>query len=313
MKNDFFENEEYKIKNGVLEEYLGEKKKVVINSSIDGHAVTKIGTFAFGTKKIDTLILQEGITEIQEAAFYRTYIKSLVLPTTITKIEKNIFHYYHPQNIVISRKMSKIKWNGIRKKCIPIVGEQFLLTNSHTGDYAFDAIIESYSQKNLFYYAIDESMMTLFSVGQDRADIVFDDKKIKSRGFMIQYLIRNGMLLTVNEETDCFDDNNYRSHNIRTAREIVLCKLSVEDEGNNWDNVVVKAHFVQGIYYFMRIEKIIYKGKTYYVSSREFLNPDKKVPYIKKVESVYNVAGMEVTEKEKEMVLKKYNLLRDIP
>ena len=313
MKDDIFENEEYKIKNGELTEYLVDKKKVIINANIEGHAVTTIGTGAFGNKKIDTLILQEGIKGISDLAFYRSNIKSLILPTTLTTVGSDFFRNNIPENIVVSRKMSKFKWNGLRKKCIPIVGGKLLLTNQHTGDKVLDAIIENYSIKNLFRSELEENMMTLFAVGKDREDIVFDSKRIKSKDFLVGYLIRCGIFLSVNENVDCSDDYNYRSYINHQAKDVVLCKLSVEDEGGSFDSVVIKAHFVKGTYYWMRIEKIIYKGKTFYISSREFLNPNDKIPYLKKVENVYDATEREVQGKDKEMVLKKYNLLRSIP
>ena len=87
----------------------------------------------------------------------------------------------------------------------------------------------------------------------------------------------------------------------------------MENEGGVLDNVVVKAHFVKGVYYWLRLEKIIYKGKTYYVLSKEFLNPSNEIPYLKKVENIYTATEKEVKGKEKAMVLRKYNLLRNIP
>ena len=312
MGNGFFENEEYRIRNGVLEAYLGEKKKISVAPQISSYKIKKIGKKAFRSKNFDTLIIREGIEEIEEGAFSQSHIRSLILPTTVINIEKNIFSDDMPENIVISRRITKGRWNQIRNRCIPVASGYFLLKNQSTEDIGMDTILEIFSQKNLFPRVINENMMTLFSM-EDREDIVFDNKKIKSKDFMIGYLIRNGIYASVNEEVDSIDDYNFRNSGSTRARHVVLCKLFVDDDSTNCDCVIVKAYFVKGIYYWMRIEKIIFNGKTYYVSSKEFLNPDDKIPYMKKVEKVYDDTEFEVNGKVKEMVLRKYNLLRNIP
>lgn len=217
------------------------------------------------------------------------------------------------ENIVLSRKVSKDKWYRLIKNCIPLVNGGYLLTATTTEDEAINYVLDMNKDRRKLPGLLFPEMITLFSVYDNNEDVVFGSRKIRSKDFLISYLIRNNILLNVNSEIDYWDDYNYRNPKKISAQDVVLCKLYIDNECNNTENIHFKAYFIKGIYYWMRAEKIRYDDRFYYILSKEFLNPDPKIPYIKKVENVYDDVGYEVSAERKKLILRKYNLLRQLP
>lgn len=74
--------DEFVIKDGVLVEYRGTGRKVVVP---DG--VTVIGTKVFAdNKSVEEIVLPDSVTKIEERAFTECSLKSITLPDTITYI-----------------------------------------------------------------------------------------------------------------------------------------------------------------------------------------------------------------------------------
>lgn len=313
MGNDCFETSEYKIKNGTLIQYIGEKKKVSVAPNVAGHKLLRIGATAFQSKRLDTLILREGIEEIEAGAFSGSCIQSLMLPSTIKSISAESFLDDLPQTITISRKLSKYSWRQLQKNCIAVVDGYHLLNVRITGDAIFDTLLDIYANKAMLPGEVNEEMLTLFAVSQDRQDIVFADKKIKSQEVMRGYLIRNEICAAVNAEVDAMDDYNFRHSGSKHAGDVILCKIFVDNDASDSEHVMIKAQFVKGTYYWMRIEKIMLNGKAYFILSKEFLNADETLPYMKKFEGVYDEGAFEVKGDERKLVLRKYDLLRNVP
>lgn len=314
MEKSFFENEEYRIENGTLINYLGDKKKIGIPSQVAGYKIKSIGGYAFGSKQIDTLILREGIEKIEEGAFARTNIKNLILPSTINRMSDAVFFFNNiPNNIVVYRSFSQASWNRLRNNCISTVTGSFLLRTNFTEDEVLSSIFKICDRQMIDPCIVNEDMMTLFTISENREDIVFNEKKIKSQNLMTEYLIRNEIFASVSQEVDDVDDYNFRNAGSTRAQDVILCKVCLDDCNKSSDCVRLKFHFVKGIYYWLRIEKIILEGKKYYISSKEFLNPNDRVPYIKKVENVYDETEFKVKDETRKLVLRKYNFLRNIP
>ena len=94
------ENEEYKysIANSsdggdmvILDEYIGTSKNVVIPSEIDGFPVKQIGTNAFVEKKLNSVVIPEGITYISAWAFALNNLYSIKFPNSLRKMGLGAF------------------------------------------------------------------------------------------------------------------------------------------------------------------------------------------------------------------------------
>ncbi|WP_207696677.1 hypothetical protein DOK67_0002255 [Enterococcus sp. DIV0212c] len=94
------ENEEYKysIANSsdgggmvILNEYIGTSKDVVIPSEIDGFPVKQIGPSAFEDKKLNSVVIPEGITYIGAWAFALNNLYSIKLPNSLKKMSLGAF------------------------------------------------------------------------------------------------------------------------------------------------------------------------------------------------------------------------------
>lgn len=313
MGNSYLKNEEYQIENGILTKYFGEKKKLSIPSRIAGYKVSGIGSKALDMRSIDKLALQEGIEEVFEEAFPYNIVKNLILPSTLKAFGKNNFPPHFPENIVVYRVIPNVAWERIKNDCTRILNGAYLLNPGDLDDVIVDCIWNQCAKERLLPGEVNEQMMILFAAIGDREDIIFDSKAITSKDFMVGYLIRNKIFASVSQEVDNVDDYNYRNYESTRPPGVVLCKVTLDETFRDNDCVRIKVHFMHGIYYWMRIEKLKYNKKTYYISGKEFLNPSAQIPYIKKIEDVYDDSENKVSDKTKEIVLRKYNLLRSIP
>lgn len=86
----------------VLTKYNGSDEVIVVPSEIDGKAVVQIeGTFC-NNKKIEKVILPEGISIVGEKAFYGcSNLNSVMLPDSVEIIENYAFAYCGLQEIVL--------------------------------------------------------------------------------------------------------------------------------------------------------------------------------------------------------------------
>ena len=73
--------------------YTGSAAELVIPDSIDGHAVTALGTDAFYSQTgLTSVVIPDSVTEIGEAAFqYCISLEKVVLPQGLTGLSKALF------------------------------------------------------------------------------------------------------------------------------------------------------------------------------------------------------------------------------
>lgn len=118
---------DFKIENGVLLNYFGESKEVVIP---DG--VTQIGAMAFYYKKIEKVIIPEGVSVIGEDAFRGcSMLDGIVLPESLVEIKKCAFYgcskiknINFPKNLRMIHTMA-FGFTGIKNVIIPETVEYF--------------------------------------------------------------------------------------------------------------------------------------------------------------------------------------------
>ncbi len=94
------------IENGVLTEYTGNDKNVVVPKS-----VTKIGESAFSCcENLQSVVIPESVTEIGEDAFsWCGNLQSVVIPEGVTKIGKRAFSWCgNLQSVVIPESVTEI-------------------------------------------------------------------------------------------------------------------------------------------------------------------------------------------------------------
>ncbi len=99
----------FKISNGILYKYLGDKAEVIIPNS-----VIKIGEEAFLSSKITSVVIPCGVREIRDRAFaYCFSLKSLSIANDVTLIGKNAFdHCRSLTQVVIPNSVIKIDSNA---------------------------------------------------------------------------------------------------------------------------------------------------------------------------------------------------------
>lgn len=100
---------EFAFHNGELMSYNGTNPDVVIPSTINGQAVTKIGYGAFKNKNISSVTIPSTVTSIRPYAFaYNKNFKTLVLPSQLPKIQEYSFYASGLETIVIPNSVKTI-------------------------------------------------------------------------------------------------------------------------------------------------------------------------------------------------------------
>ncbi|EHZ7795109.1 MucBP domain-containing protein [Listeria monocytogenes] len=106
----------------ILEEYIGSSKDVVIPSEIDGFPVKHIGTRAFEDKKLNNVVIPEGITYIEAWAFALNNFYSIKLPNSLRQMSLQAFAACHLSDISMP---DDVKMEGSDGK-----GDQFYNQNA---------------------------------------------------------------------------------------------------------------------------------------------------------------------------------------
>lgn len=74
-----------------ITKYNGSDKEIIIPEKIDGVLVKHIGKQAFGRKKLESVVIPNGVETLDEGAFAGNNLKSITLPKSILRLEKIAF------------------------------------------------------------------------------------------------------------------------------------------------------------------------------------------------------------------------------
>ena len=120
--------------------YRGSEQQLVIPSYINGKPVIQIGTRAFASKKLKSIVLPDTLHVIRTEAFARNEFTSITLPPNICRVEENAFSYCKKLRQVITKKTSQIDITAhafestpyLSEKSFVILGDMLLRVNLHT-------------------------------------------------------------------------------------------------------------------------------------------------------------------------------------
>ncbi len=125
--------------NGVITEYVGNEKDVVIPAIIGGEVIKAIGDCAFSGTEIENLVISEGIEYIGGGAFEYGSLKEITLPDSLREIGDSAFDScYGLDEIVIPDGVTKIGEYAFQSSGIKYIQ----LPNSITeiGECTFDGV-----------------------------------------------------------------------------------------------------------------------------------------------------------------------------
>ncbi|MDI9469585.1 MAG: leucine-rich repeat protein [Bacillota bacterium] len=120
---------------GMITDYIGHDRDLVIPSELDGVFVEKIGGSAFNNKQLISVIIPDTVTYIGEHAFSHNQLTRVVIPDSVTEIGSGAFQYNQLASVKISASVTEIRdWTFQHNKLTSVV-----IPNSVTsiGEWAF--------------------------------------------------------------------------------------------------------------------------------------------------------------------------------
>jgi hypothetical protein len=97
---------QFVFESGVIFEYTGAEKDVVVPPSIDGEDVTAIGPYAFAEQGLTSITIPNGVTYIGKRAFAGNQLTEVVIPGSLTRLEDDAFHGNPLKNITIPGRVT---------------------------------------------------------------------------------------------------------------------------------------------------------------------------------------------------------------
>lgn len=83
-------------------------KDIVIPKTINGKKITIIGEKAFSEKKIESVVIPEGIKKIKKEAFWRNNLTEIIIPDSVTTINGSAFMSNKIKKIHLGRNLTFI-------------------------------------------------------------------------------------------------------------------------------------------------------------------------------------------------------------
>ena len=114
--------------------WKGTASDVIIPGSIDGFPVKEINSYVFKGKKINSIVLPEGLTRISTDAFKDNNITHLVLPEGISQIDSEAFDG-NPIKSVEIKRLNLEKYIGGLPDNLPVA---YILHNCKNGVYTYE-------------------------------------------------------------------------------------------------------------------------------------------------------------------------------
>lgn len=93
---------------GIITDYIGTSKTVVIPDTIQGVPVKEIGNAAFRGKALTSVTIPEGVTHIQDHAFSGNTLSSVVIPKTVKVIGVQAFSGNGLTNVTLNEGLEHI-------------------------------------------------------------------------------------------------------------------------------------------------------------------------------------------------------------
>lgn len=129
---------------GTIKKYKGTATDVVIPEKINGKSVTTIGKQAFGKKKLNSVVIPEGVETIGQGAFINNLLTTIKLPSTVKKIDTMAF--------AANNNLSKVELN----EGLEFIGQRaFIKDSSLTGEITIPSTV-----KTVMTSAFDKSGVT---------------------------------------------------------------------------------------------------------------------------------------------------------
>jgi len=109
-----------------ISEYIGKSKNVIVPSQYKNQKIYCIDSQAFSYKKMESVVIEEGIKVLGDKVFYKSYfLKKVVIPNSVTSIGKEMFSCCtRLEEVTIGNGITSIPINtfqnsAIRKITIP--------------------------------------------------------------------------------------------------------------------------------------------------------------------------------------------------
>lgn len=320
--------------------------------------IEEIGQFAFeGDWRIERLIFPSTLKSIEQSAFANCErLKSVTIPEKLEKIEQNAFDSCNqlkeahlpskiaefgtksPQvfpngnicNIYVHFRVTTDEYKAIVPKKIAINGDRLLLTDD-IDEVPWLSTLKGFSLAN----HIDSKMNTIFLVDTPEVDISPDLRRtlfswegiqdMSKEDAVIRKIISEGGYRYSNAD----DEKQWVSDSIKGKNKLVnsfsnrnfelsFCVLEHAEftHNNSYIEGVIRLYRAYG--FFISVHRIAYKGKDYFIYSRNYLAGNKmprtdrvssSVPvYHRKDMAIYDINGLLSDKKLSEEIYAKYKL-----
>jgi hypothetical protein len=128
---------QFVFESGVIFEYTGTEKNVVIPPSIDGEDVTAIGPYAFAEQGLTSVTIPNGVTYIGKRAFAGNQLTEVLIPGSVTRLGDDVFYGNQLKSITIPGRVTHLgdySFFGNRRISVTI-GANVPITSKQPNDF----------------------------------------------------------------------------------------------------------------------------------------------------------------------------------
>ncbi|GAB6392021.1 MAG: leucine-rich repeat protein [Treponematales bacterium] len=143
---------DFVIENGIITDYRGQDKDIVIPEKINFQKVTGIGTHkgkggdkidfvgAFQKKLLDSVVIPNGITSIGDQAFFLNELTSVVIPNSVTSIGDQAFERNQLTSVVIPSSITSIGEQAFSRNRLTSVVIPSSVTSIGEGAFSYNKL-----------------------------------------------------------------------------------------------------------------------------------------------------------------------------
>lgn len=117
--------------------------EVNIPQKINGHIITKIGSKAFSSKGLTSIIIPNTVTQIENHAFMGNQLTSLIIPDSVKTIENDAFVGNQLSEIEIPSSVTRISFGAFRNNKMP--NDQAFIYNRNSDGTENKTSLNSYA------------------------------------------------------------------------------------------------------------------------------------------------------------------------
>jgi hypothetical protein len=322
----------YLAANGVLISYQGSDKKVEIPSRLSDRKITTIGKGAcMSDDMMQEVIIPDTVESIEERAFFGNMrLEKVTMNKPVRKVGRNAFIGCNQIDIikVKSYEMDVSDYKYLKNNSIKTTSNTYL-ARYMPDRYIPEGLLESLQYKPAVY--IPEDIDYLYHTYNSKISATNIPKMLAYSNTTIAYGLEFKEGTSKLKEVQDFINNKDKvetpSNIIPKAEEkndwyvrsdedlsqfvkkVLIFVLDDNETVVKGDKCRITYNIQCGYYFWQNAQKVVLKGKKYYIYVRKYLSSDLDIPYVKQDIAVFYNDTYVTDELEVQEVYAKYKLL----